>query len=88
MNQFNYLHGDKTTDPPIECNIQPPEAHFKSRNSPPKSSPVVSSIKGKLNHCAIGNGDVEVHPSEYPFEYTSEYVPDPDTTPIKSIDDN
>ena len=33
------------------------------------------------------NGYVEVHPSEFPFEYNYESVTDPYTTPIKSIDD-
>ena len=42
---------------------------------------------GILNHHSIDNGDVEFHPSEFPFEPNSESVPDPDTTPIKSIDD-
>ena len=41
---------------------------------------------GRLNHHDIDNGDVEFHPSDYPFEYTSESVPDPDTTSIKPID--
>ena len=36
----------------------------------------------------ISNGDVEVQPSEFPIEYNSESVPDPYTTPIKSIDDD
>ena len=39
----------------------------------------------RLNHHAIYNSDVEFHPSGFPVEYNSEYVPDPDTTPIKSI---
>ena len=43
---------------------------------------------GRLNNHAIDNGEVEFHSSEYPFEYTSESVPYPDTTPIKSIDDD
>ena len=63
MNQFNSLHGDEPTDPPIECNIQPPPDHFKYRTSPPKTIPVVSSIMGRLNHIFIHNGYVEVHPS-------------------------
>ena len=48
---------------------------------------MVLDITGRINHHAIDNGDVEVHPSEYPFEYTSESVPYPETTLIKSIDD-
>ena len=43
---------------------------------------------GKLNHHAIYNCDVEVHPSYFPLESHSKSVPDPDTTPIKSIDDD
>ena len=43
---------------------------------------------GILNHHDINNGNVEVHPSEYPFESTSESVPDSNTTPIKSVDDD
>ena len=62
MNQFNALHGDEPTDPPRECNSQPPENHFRSRTSPPKTSPVVSAITGILNHHCINNGGVEVHP--------------------------
>ena len=42
---------------------------------------------GILNHNPIDNGDVEVYTSDYPFESTSDYFPDPETTPIKSIDD-
>ena len=33
-------------------------------------------------------GSVEFHPSEFPVEFNSESVPDPETTPIKSIDDD
>ena len=36
----------------------------------------------------IDNYDVEVHPSEFTVEFNSESVPDLDTTPIKSIDDD
>ena len=43
---------------------------------------------GILNRCAIDNVDVEVHPTEFTVEFNSESVPDPDTTPIKSIDDD
>ena len=42
---------------------------------------------GILNHRAIDNGDVEFHSSYFPAESNYESVPDPDTTPIKSIDD-
>ena len=87
MNQFNSIHGDETTEPPIERNIQPPAAHFKSRITTLKTSPVVSDDTGIINYHAIDNGDVEVHPSEIPFQYNSESVPDPNTTLVKSIDD-
>ena len=83
MNHFNALNGDEPTDPPREWNSKPPAAHFKSMASPPKTIPVVSAIVGILNHHSIYNGDVEVHPSLFPFEYNSESVPDPYTTPIK-----
>ena len=55
---------------------------------PPNTSPVVSDIMGRLNHHYIDNGDVEVQPSEFLVKSNSECVPDPDTTPIKSIDDD
>ena len=42
---------------------------------------------GRLNHHAIDNGDVEVYPSDFTVEFNSKYVPDLDTTRIKSIDD-
>ena len=48
---------------------------------------MVSVIMGIINHNVIDNGDVEVHPSYYPFKYTSESVPYPDISLIKSIDD-
>ena len=41
-----------------------------------------------LNNHSIDNGDVDVLPSESSVEYNYESVPDPDTTPIKSIDDD
>ena len=53
----------------------------------PKISLVVSDIMGRLNHHDIDNGDFQVHPSEFVFEYNSESVPYSDTTTIKSIDD-
>ena len=83
MNQFNALHGDEPNEPPREWNIQPPVDHFKSRTSTSKTNPVISAIMGRLNHHAIGNSEVEVHPSGFPVESNSEYVQDPYTTPIK-----
>ena len=62
-NQFNTLHGDEPTETPREWNIQPTIYHFKSSTSTPKTIPVVSDIIGRLNHHAIDNGNVEVHPS-------------------------
>ena len=53
----------------------------------PKTSPVVLNIMGRLNYHAVDNGYVEAYTSDYPLEYASEYVQEPDTTPIKSIDD-
>ena len=44
-------------------------------------------IMWRLNHNAINNSDVEVYPSEYQFESSSDFVPDPDNTMIKSTDD-
>ena len=85
MNQFNALHGDESKEPPIECNSQPPADHFKSRSSPSRNNPVVSAIMGKLNHHSIDNGDIT---SDVPVEPSYDSVPYPDTTPIKSIDDD
>ena len=42
----------------------------------------------RLNHRAIDNGDVEIHPSDFPVESNYESIPDTETTPIKSIDDD
>ena len=85
MNQFNAIHGDKPKEPPRKWNSQPPEVHFKSSSSPPRTNPVVSDITGKLNHHAIDNGDIT---SDVPVESSYDSVLDPDTTPIKSIDDD
>ena len=49
---------------------------------------MVLSIMGILNYHTVDNGYVEVYPSEYPFESTSDSVPDPDTNQTKSIDDD
>ena len=43
---------------------------------------------GKLNHHAIDNGDIQTPTSGVPVESNYDSVPDPDTTPIKSIDDD
>ena len=43
---------------------------------------------GRLNHHEIDNGFAEVQYSEFPVEFNFESVPYPDTTPIKSIDDD
>ena len=88
MNQFNSLRGEEPNEPPRECNIQPPSVHFKYRTSPTKNIPVVLAIIGRLDNCAIDNGDVEFHPSSYTFESNYESVPDPYTALIKSIDDD
>ena len=83
MNQFNALHGDEPTDPPREWKIQPTADHFKATTYPPKINPVVSAIMGILKYHSINNGDVEVHPSEFPFESNSVYVTYTDTNTIK-----
>ena len=83
MNQFNALHGEEPNDPPREWNSQNSAVDFKSRTSPPKTSPLVSAIMGRLNHHSIDNGDVKVPASELPVGSQSESVPDPDTTLIK-----
>ena len=88
MNQLNALHGDKPKEPPREWNSQPPAAHFKSRSSPSRTNPVVSSIMGKINHHAIDNGDIQIPTSDVPDESNYDSVLDPDTTPIKSINDD
>ena len=88
MNQFNVLHGDEPNEPPREWIRKPPAAHFKFRTSTSNTNLVVSAIMGRLNHHAIYNGDVKVHTSNFPVEFNSESVTDPDTTTIKSIDDN
>ena len=43
---------------------------------------------GKHNRHAIDNGDVKITTSYVPFESNYDSVTDPDTTPIKSIDDD
>ena len=48
---------------------------------------MVSAITRRINNHAVDNGDVEIHPSEFPSESNSEYNPDMDTTLIKSIYD-
>ena len=88
MNKFNVLHGGKPKEPPRECKSQPPEDHFKSRTSPSRTNPVVSAFMGILNHHAIDNGNVKVHTSDVPVDFNSESVPFPDTTPIKSVDND
>ena len=87
-NQLNALHSEEPNEPPREWNIQPPAAHSRSITYPDNTIPMVSDITWIFNHHAIDNGDVEVHPLEFPFESSSESVPDPDTTPIKSIHDD
>ena len=61
-NQLNALHDYEPNEPSREWNKQTTEVHFKYRTSPPKNSPVVSAIMGRINHHEIYNGDVEVHP--------------------------
>ena len=56
------------------------------RNKPANNC--ASFIMGKINHCAVDDGDVEVRPSDLPVEFNSESIPDQDTTLIKSIEDD
>ena len=65
---FNTPRGEKPTDPPIEWNSETTYVQSKPCTSPTKTGPVILAIIGRLNHHAIDNGDVEVHPSEYTFE--------------------
>ena len=85
-NKLNALHDYEPNDPPREWNGQPPADHFKSRTSPTKTNTVVSAIIGRLNHHAINNGDVDVHPSGFSAEFNPESVTDTDTILIKKID--
>ena len=55
---------------------------------PPNTIPLFSAIMERLNHHAIDNGDVEVHPTDFTVEFNSESVTYPDTTSIKSFDDD
>ena len=87
MNKFNVIHGEEPNESPRWCNSQPPAAHLKYGTSPPNTRPVVTAIM-RRNHNSIENSDVEFHPSEFLVEYNPEYVPDTDTTMIKSIDDD
>ena len=48
----------------------------------------MSAIMGKINHHDIDNGDVKIPISEFSVESNYESVPYPDTTIIKSIDDD
>ena len=41
------------------------------------------ALTGRLNYHAIDNCDVTVYNSDYPLEYNSNNVPDPDNIPMK-----
>ena len=43
---------------------------------------------GKLNHHAIDNSDIQITTSDVPVESNYDSVPYPETTTIKSIDDD
>ena len=49
---------------------------------------MVLDIMGRVTYHSIDNGNVDIYPSEYPFESSSEYVLDTDTILINSIDDD
>ena len=76
INYINNIYGNEPIKTPRYWNNQPPLVYFKSRTSPPKTTPVVLDIMWRLNHHTIDTGDVEVYPSEYLFESTPESVPD------------
>ena len=88
MNQFIELHGAEPKEPPREWNIQPPASHFKSRSSSSRTNPVISAIMGEFNHHAIDNGYVKIPNLDVPVQSNYDSVPEPDTTPIKSIADD
>ena len=88
MNQSNALHGDEPNKTPREWKNQHSEYNFKYRTSPSNPIPVVSDFLGILNNHAIDNGDVKVPTSEFPVEFNYESKLDPDTSNIKSIDDD
>ena len=85
MDQFNALHGDEPKEPPREWNSQPPADHFKSRSSTSRTNPVVSAIIGNLYYHAIDNVDIN---SDVPVDSSYDSILDPETTPIKPIDDD
>ena len=86
MNQINTLHCNEPTEPPRYLNSQPLSVHIKYGTSTPFKIPMFLANMARLNNHVVDNGDVYLYPSEYPFISTSESVPYPDTTPIKSID--
>ena len=65
LSQFNALHGDEATVPPIKWNSQPTAVHFKSWTFLPKISSVVLDIVGIFNHNYVDNCGSEFYPSEY-----------------------
>ena len=79
MNQTN--HQDS-----LSSNLR----QLKSSPGPllPAQSLWFSAITGKLNHHAIDNSDVKFHRSDFPVEFNSGSVTDPDTNPIQLIDDD
>ena len=88
MNQFNELHGDEPKEPPREWHSQSPASNLKYITSTFRTNPVISDIMGKLNHHAIDNGDIKIPTSDVPVESNYDSFPDPDTTSIKSIDED
>ena len=88
INKLNALHDEEPNDTQRESNIKHPADNLEYRISPPKTSHVVSDIIERLNYHAIDNGDFEVLPSEFQVGYKYKSVPDPETTPIKSFDDD
>ena len=62
MKKYNGINVDKPTEPTIEYNSKLPSVNFKSRNSAPKHSPVVSAIMVIPNHHTVDNSDIKLHP--------------------------
>ena len=53
INHFNAIHGDEPNEAPREWNIQPPEYHLKSSNSPSKTKPRISYQGETESSCHI-----------------------------------
>ena len=88
MNKFNAVHGDKPKESPREWNCKPLTDNFNYRTSTSRTHPVMSAIRGELNHHAIYNRNIKIPTSDVPVDSKYDSVTYPDTTPIKSINDD